>query len=189
MNKYKIFMGIVCFICILYLLGSTTLSSYQSRINSRLDSSIAGWKILVNNSNITDLQTESIDINSVNWSGEHVRENKIAPGSSGTITLDIDPTGTDVSIKFYLYVEDSVSNSDVILTVDSVDSNDVSIIHTDNYYTGIISLSQIRSGLKPKLVINASWINDEENNERDSLVDDTSSFLNLSFRAEQYMGE
>ena len=195
MKKYRpyifVFVALGC-ILLLYFLSNPTLTAYESDIDETLSVPIANWSVHVDQKNISE---ESLDIplKNITWEADHTNPNKVAPGSRGTVLIDIDPTSTQVAIKYTLSYEDHTTNPDILLTIISISLDDEEIEKVDDHtYEGIITLNQIKARSRKMLKVEVEWVNDEANNDYDSSIglgESEADYLNLTFQAEQYKGE
>ena len=102
----------------------------------------------------------------------------------------IDPTGTDVAIRYDLEIIDKNVDPNKILTITNITQHGVNLVKTDvNTYTGIITLDMIDSGVKPSLVLDVSWINDDNVNDLEKEIESIEDYLFIRFKASQYRGE
>ena len=195
MRKYKnyiiAFVMISC-ILLLYFLSNPTLTAYESNVNNATSIPIARWNIHIDQKDISE---ESLDIplKNITWEADHTNPNKVAPGSRGFVLIDIDPTSTQVAIKYTLSYEDHTTNPDILLTITSISLDGEEIEQIDDHtYEGIITLNQIKARSRKMLEVDVEWVNDEANNEHDSVIglgESEADYLNLVFTAEQYKGE
>ncbi len=81
-------------------LMSNTYSRYVADANEDIKMLFAKWQILVNNTDITNSSTSSIDLTPVLEENENISENTIAPSSKGYFDIDIDPSNVDVSFNY-----------------------------------------------------------------------------------------
>ena len=187
MGKYKkIIIILIVIICFLYLKMNSTYTSYESEVNGSVDSAIANWNIKVNDTLITDAVMESIPINTIEWNSTHIREGKAAPGSSGVITLTIDPTTTDVSFDYELTIIDNSVDEKKLLTVTSVTTSFGNLEKNNNSYYGSMKLENIKKGQVIIISISVLW----DDHGQDTVVvpsDDVGSddFIDIDFRAIQ----
>ena len=119
-RKKLIIIVIIVISCIIYLSINSTYSSYESEVEATADSQIADWKIKVNDTLITGEAEQTITINDIEWDTTHTKENTITPGTSGIITVIIDPTTTEVAFAYELTIIDKTVNPNKILTVTKV---------------------------------------------------------------------
>ena len=194
MKKKKIIRVLcVIFLCIgvgFYLYFKDAYSIFESVIDGIISPDIATWNIKVNDVVVTTADPMAVDITSITWTGEHVAANKVAPGSSGSLDINIDPTDTDVSIRYDIEVIDKNINPDKLLTVHSVNDLSGNLIRTDiSTYTGIITLDEIDNNIIEKISLNVEWVDDNTEINFDDLSDDVNDYLEINFRAIQYRGE
>lgn len=177
---------IVILICLLYLKGNSTYTSYESEVTGNVESDIADWKIKVNDTLITTETEQVININSINWESNHTRDGKASPGASGTIEITIDPTSTGVAFDYELTVIDQTVDPTKILVVNEIDSDVGKLDKIDNTYHGSMSLNDIKSGKKEKLTMYVKW----EEHGQDTVVipeeeTQTTDFIEMSFKVVQ----
>ena len=120
-NRIILLITIVA-VCFLYLQANSTYTSYESEVIGNVESNIADWKIKVNDSLITTNNTEGINIDTIEWETNHTREGKASPGTSGIITITIDPTTTNVAFDYELTIIDQTVDQKKILTVTSIEN-------------------------------------------------------------------
>lgn len=202
---------------------NTLYALYKNELYGTYDYVIGDWNIklndiLISENELTTINASSTDNNIFTIdSNEYILEGKFAPSSSGTLTLKLDVSGTDVAVLYELYIKNTkiIVNSNVIKTSrfqvtgienyfiigDDGEPENNSNTYTENLnemdkdtiHKGIIPLSKVKTeGLKNIIKIDVSWVNNEENNEIDTLLGETE---NLSFTipinvvVEQYTGE
>ena len=186
-KKHKmIALVIVILICLLYLNGNSTYTSYESEVTGNVDSDIADWKIKVNDTLITTESEQVINIDSINWETNHTRDGKVSPGATGTIEITIDPTSTKVAFDYELTVIDQSIDPSKILIVNEIDNEVGKLDKIDNTYHGSMSLKDIKDGKKEKLTMHVKW----EDHGLDTVVDpeeetQTSDFIEMNFRVVQ----
>ena len=186
-KKHKmIVLIIIILICLLYLKGNSTYTSYESEVSGNVESKIADWKIKVNDTLITTESEQVINIDSIHWETDHTRGGKASPGATGTIEITIDPTTTKVAFDYELTVIDQNVDSTKILVVNEIDNEIGKLEKIDNTYHGSMSLNDIDAGKKEKLIIYVKW----EDHGVDTVVDpeeETTSadFIEMNFRVVQ----
>jgi len=183
-----IFFISILLICFLYLWSKATRAAYESEVEKEMSLPIADWNITVDGEDITTQDEKQISISDISWNTSHTRTGKVSPGSTGTMTITIDPTGTETAIKYQLEIIDKNVNPDTVLKVNSVTSANTTLTKTDNIYTGYIYLNDINHGLKPKIVLAVEWENDENINDLDREIDSQEDYLLVKFKAIQYKG-
>ncbi len=193
----KTILIIVSIISVLILIMTiiSTYALFESNVSAEISVTNATWKILINNSDITKENTKDFIIDQINVIGDtHTQEGKLAPGLSGNFNILIDPTSTDVSIKY----EVTFDLSNLEKTKIQIDSIEETILGKEliktgyNTYTGIITLDEIKQGLKNEITVNLSWKEDETTNIEDTLIGSNINNkieIPVSIKVSQYLGE
>ena len=104
-----------------------TYAKYLDTKEGDTDFTIAKWKILVNQQDITEASTMSSLINPVYIENEHMKEGVIAPGREGYFDLVIDSSNTEVSFRYDISVTSSENSSvnDLIITGYSLNDSEI----------------------------------------------------------------
>lgn len=146
-------------------------SLFESNKKNVTHIDIAKWQVKVN-SQVLKGNVTSFNVDNVEWNSyENVKDGKIAPGVSGYFDIEINPNDTETSIRYD--VEFDFSNLDesqfVIDKIEEIDKKE--IVRTGKYtYSNIMSLDEIKNKEVNTIRVSLSWINDENNNEKDSLL-------------------
>lgn len=187
-KRKTIILIIVVVACFFYLFikSNNTYTSYESEVEGNIESKVADWKIKVNDTLINNDDSQTIDIDSIQWETNHTRENKASPGSSGIIQITIDPTTTNVSFNYELTVIDQTVDANKILTVTSIENKQGTLEKENNIYRGTMLVKDIEAGKTEQLKIHVKW----EDNGEDIVVDPTkdettSDFIEINFKATQ----
>ena len=170
MNKKILILGLLSFL-VLFIFGiASTFGLFHSNVDGDVNTDVAKWNILINDTNISDGVNDKFVINDLAYSDTtNKKPGTIAPGTSGTFSLTLDATDTQVSVIYTIVVDDSKFGNEMlkIAKVEKVaGSGDFQEV-TDGVYQGIIPYNA-----KSKVTIDftITWINDEANNEIDSEV-------------------
>ena len=121
---------LVLAICALILCITQIQQTYAKYLDTKegdTDFTIAKWKILVNQQDITEASTMSSLINPVYIENEHMKEGVIAPGREGYFDLVIDSSNTEVSFRYDISVTSSENSSvnDLIITRYSLNDSEI----------------------------------------------------------------
>lgn len=121
---------LVLAICVLILCITQIQQTYAKYLDTKegdTDFTIAKWKILVNQQDITEASTMSSLINPVYIENEHMKEGVIAPGREGYFDLVIDSSNTEVSFRYDISVTSSENSSvnDLIITGYSLNDSEI----------------------------------------------------------------
>lgn len=143
-------------ICALILCITQIQQTYAKYLDTKegdTDFTIAKWKILVNQQDITEASTMSSLINPVYIENEHMKEGVIAPGREGYFDLVIDSSNTEVSFRYDISVTSSENSSVNDLVITGYSLNDSEIIPVSDqlnnlsniiYYTDTNKENKIR---------------------------------------------
>ncbi len=167
-KNYK--MPLLALTTILFLLTvyaiAHTFAVFESEAETETELNIAKWNIKVNNQLVTGSTSHTFTIDEEYLSvvqNSKVVPKKIAPGTEGNFDIEIFPDGTEVSLRFDIFVDTSqVTNSKIKVNNVVSLTNDVTIIRTqDKVYTGVIPLTDIRAGKTAHLRVTFEWINSD----------------------------
>lgn len=188
----------VCFALILLVLTVfiilDTYGLFESKTSLNVQSNVGKWVILVNDTDITSGANTKFFVDEIIWNpSDNVKSGKLAPGVSGYFDIVIDPTDTDVSVRYDINFDFSEFENTNIVVTSIEEINNKTIVKTGtNKYTGVIPLSEIKNGVTNTIRVNVKWDNNEDNNEYDSSlgavpnnVKNIPVFINVS----QYLGE
>lgn len=174
---------------------SSTYAVFHSEITGKVTQTIGKWKIKINNTDVLEGTSEEFTMNQfIVEQNNNTKPGKMAPGTTGTFEATIDPTNTQVSVRYDISVDlEEVSNSKVKLVSIEKENTTSQIVQTSqNIFTGIIPLEEINNGTIETIKIKFYWENDEENNEVDSAI---GTILNSKIQIpvkidlSQYLGE
>ena len=166
MKKYTMVLAPFFFLVMIFV-GSYALFESQRTNTSELE--IAKWDIKVND-NMLSGSTSTFTVNNFTWStSEYIKEGKAAPGLNGYFDIEIDPNDADTSIRYDVTFDFSVLDSNQFTITEIKEIDDKAIVRTGEYtYSNIISLDDINDGETNTIRVYLEWINDENNNEKDS---------------------
>lgn len=170
---------------------TNTYGLFESNINMDVDSKLATWNILINDTNIGKSETFTID-NFISEEDSTVASGKIAPGISGYFNINIDPSTTQVSIRYDLTFD--FSKLDNLFTITKVEEkNGYNLIKTGpNTYSNVITLNEIKENKTNNIRVHIKWNNNEENNDKDTeigLTENNTLNIPVSITVLQYSGE
>lgn len=130
-KKIKLFIAIIAlFVCIVEI--KETYAKYIESKNGDAQFTVANWKIMINNSDITDGASLSSLINPVYETNTNISDNVIAPGSQGYFDLDIDATNTQVSFTYNITISPSQESDVTDLIVYAYKINNGQTINISN---------------------------------------------------------
>lgn len=185
-KKRLIIILVVVFTCFIYLQKNSTYTSYESEVEARVESKVADWKIKVNNTLITGENNQSIDIDTAGWETEHTMDGTASPGTSGIITITVDPTTTEVPFDYTLTIIDHTINPEKILTVTKIENTLTPLVKKENTYQGTMTLNDIKRKKIDTIKIHAFWDDGGQDIEVNSDEETQSiNMIEIDFRASQ----
>ena len=200
MNKKIRIVILIAILILLALIIQSTYSKYTSKSTGTINRDTADSNKKINDKDITipdeNGQVGIFEIEDFTWdwdSAPNVKPPKVAPGMSGFFKLKIDPTGTQVSIKYTITIDDSkiaemlagvgVTGEDLAdrinLKITGIKENGVEIeLPRDDKGNIVISkikeLEDIQSNDETdridELEIKVTWEDNEANNDVDSKI-------------------
>lgn len=196
-KKIKILFLVLGIIVILFLACKIveTYALFYSEAEAMVSQNLGNWTIKVNDKDVSNGIVEQFTVEQLELeTDENVKEGKIAPGLNGTFTITIDPTDTDVSVRYDITFDTSHLKAEnmKLAKVEKVDSDNKLIEISENTYTGIISLSEIRQGKKDKIKVTLNWENIDENDLDDTelgKIKDNKINIPILVTITQYLGE
>ena len=179
--------------CFLYLGAKATYTSYETLIDGNASTPVAGIHVKINGVDVMANNDGTLDnrviLDNITWVSTHTRARKISPGSSGTIDLTVDPSGSEVAILYEFRFVDKQIDDDKLLNFGAITSTS-NLIRTDvDTYTGIINLADIENHHTFQISANFYFdaLNDIEGITEDNQVWD--DLFEIHFHAVQYQGE
>lgn len=170
MKKVLMVITPLFFLMTIYLIADT-YSLFESNHVTTSNVDIAKWQVKINDDAINGA-TSTFTVDVINWEGtEYVLDGKVAPGMNGYFDIVIDPNDSQVSIKYDVSFDFEVLSENQFVINDIEEINGRELIRTDeNTYTGVILLDEILDGETSTVRVDLSWVNNDENNESDSLL-------------------
>lgn len=161
-KKIKVLFLILAICLILFSIYKMveTYALFYSEAEARVSENLGNWTIKVNNKDVSNGIVEQFNVEQLQLeSDENVKEGKIAPGLKGSFSITIDPTNTDVSIRYDILFDTSLVEAENIklAKVEKADEEDELVKTGENTYTGVISLSDIKQGKKDKIEVILNW--------------------------------
>ncbi len=117
---------------------SNTYSRYIANTTGSIETPFAKWQIMVNNEDILNNNNASISFNPIIEENENIKNNSIAPSSSGYFDIKIDPSNVEVSFNYNISLKIENENiPDLIITKYTLLPND----YTEGDSLDIINLN------------------------------------------------
>lgn len=178
-RKLKFILAIIALVfCITQI--QQTYAKYVDTKEGDTNFTVAKWKILVNNQDITEAATMSSLINPVYVQNDNVAEGVIAPGSEGYFDLVIDASKTEVSFQYNISVTTSENSSVKDLIITGYTLNDGTLIPVDSELNNISNTVYYYSENKVNsLRVYFKWL-DGDGESMDNSADTEASLSNNS---------
>lgn len=168
---------------------------FYSEMSGNVQFENGKWNIYVNGTEIsTGIQTTfTVDQINVDESS-HVKPGNLAPGLSGDFEIAINPTNTDVSVRYDITLnKENMTNENIQITgiVETEDNNTLTRTG-ENTYTGIIPLQKVKNGTTNTIQISILWVDDYLDSNQDAstgTITNPKLHIPITVHVSQYLGE
>ena len=179
---------VIALLLLLIGAGIATYAIYRTSATGTATVATATWSVKVNN---TDTETGAFTFSAsdITWStNTSAVSGKIAPGSTGTITLEIDATGSEVNVDYTatvgtIKVGNENLSSDAGFTVTPHDTTDG---------TGTINYSTTANAMKKTLTFDVVWTGTDSDttakDQADMAMDGINITIPVTVTAKQHLG-
>lgn len=196
-KKFKrIYLLYICIILIFIYCIIQIYAVFQSEVSGSVNIVNGVWQIKVNNTDISNGTNKEFRVNEIKvQNNEHVKPGNLAPGLSGTFDILIDPTNTDVSVKYDISLnQENLTNKNISIKSIKETNKGAVLVRTDeNTFTGIITLDEIKKGITNNIEVEIEWKDNEETNEEDIEIGSKEENYKLDIpiivHVSQYLGE
>ena len=166
-TKRAIFV-VIALLLVAYLISSTYARySTVGEANGKVD--IAKWAVVMTADDGTTLNSTTQDITFTVQSNTEVVPGKIAPAVTAKAEIELDLTGTEVSVDFTptigAYTPSTLPSADKITLTSAVEGGTVG---SSNYIPLVDNSAFTASNGKKKVTLTLTWANDDENNADDT---------------------
>lgn len=180
-------------LCLVYIGFKVTFSLYESNLGANVSGDVSDIKLKINNVDIVNNAGDISDVvvTDITWdAANHTRPGKIAPGSTGSFNLRLDPHGSQVAILYRFTFIDKTIDPNKILYFTNIHASNGNVIRTGvNEYSGIISLADINNNQTIALSIDFEFADEEDVEPFTEDNGDLDEFFTINFDALQYNGE
>lgn len=204
MKKVLKILTLIMLIFTILKIGDTYAKYFAKAHTETLSKEVGQWLIKINEQDIYSQDGQIVEFNLNNFNNfakigavagdtQVGASNRIFPGSEGYIDIKIDPTGTDVAVKYDIELN-LTGVSDLAITARlEMASGENTLVQTDtNTYYGIIDLEEVQAGTAKTVRCYLKWENLDEKDEIDTVAGlNLDSKINLTAKvtATQYLGE
>ena len=166
-TKRAIFV-VIALLLVAYLISST-YARYSTVGNANGKVDIAKWAVVMKADDGTTLNSTTQDITFKVQSNTEVVPGKIAPAVTAKAEIELDLTGTEVSVDFTptisAYTPSTLPSADKITLTSAVEGLTVG---SSNYIPLVDNSAFTASNGKKKVTLTLTWANDNENNANDT---------------------
>lgn len=181
-------------LCLIALIMTKTYALFETNGNAEITENIGKWQIKLNGADISKSITTNFTINNFVYTDDlNVDNDVIAPGRSGYFDITVDPSGTDVAVRYDITIRLNANTYSGNISFNIEDRTNGNAIKTNSdTYSGVISLADIKEEKTITLRVNISWLDEESHD-----ADDTKLGITLNSGLEipvtvivsQYLGE
>ena len=170
-TKRAIFV-VIALLLVVYLISSTYARySTVGEANGKVD--IAKWAVKMTADDGTVLSTtETKNITFTVQSNTEVVPGKIAPAVTAKAEIELDLTGTEVSVDFTPtigdYTPETLPSADKITLTSAVEGTKDNKVGSSNYIPLVDNKAFTKDNGKKKVTLTLTWTNDNENNADDT---------------------
>lgn len=182
-----IFITILSISC-LYLF-QTSYAKYRRRTGTNVVGNIAKWNIKVNDESILNQTTLQQKITPTIDENEFVKENTLAPGSTGHFDIIIDATDVDVDFKYTITSEKKEGSTFLDLSLVKYQVDGVNQPEDTNEFSGTIKKNTGQTVITVFYQWNDNPETESMNNQEDTAYSQNESYLvNVKIHFEQVKG-
>lgn len=139
------------------LLGGT-MARYVTEVTGSATATVAAWSFKANNSDSTFTPIDLGDTtNRTSYDGTTLKEDVIAPGTSGSFTIEIDGSGSDVGIQYDVAVKAASGTTlpdDLLFSTEEITGSNLgSTLDKFNIPTGTIDYSSTSNDMKKDITV------------------------------------
>ena len=196
-KNIKKFLILIC-ICLVLLLVYKIINIYAvfySEMTGNINFENGKWNIYINETEVSNGYQTVFTIGQIETEeSEFVADGKLAPGGSGSFEMLIDPTDTDVAIKYDISLnKENLTNKNLMIKYIEETNTGATLIRTgENTYTGIMSLSDIKNGITHNIKLGIKWVDDGQTDVEDTKLGSIKGNkvgIPITFSVIQYLGE
>ena len=170
MTKKRILVFIL-FCLVFIFLFQEAYAKYRKYASVQVDNTVAKWNIKINNETIGNKTTLTNHITPTITSSNYVKDNVLAPGSTGYFDIVIDATDADVSFTYDINISkyDMYTINDLNIYAYSVNDFSTTTSVTDGNVSGTIQHNTATTTIR----IYFNWLDDGTdtmNNQTDTTV-------------------
>ena len=185
MMKNRIFIVSLVVLLFTLLIVVDTFALFETNSSSTGDLSIGKWKIKVDGTDISLL--ESITLDDFTYSeSSHTQSGYFAPGMSAVFDVEIDASEADVSVEYDLTVDDTLLEDYPNMQFSVSNLNSAEVV-SGTHFTGVIGVNDTNRVVSLRITL--VWDNQVEYDESDTTLNGGEIEFSIAANFKQYIGE
>lgn len=176
---------VIAVLLLMISVSFTTYAIYKSSATGSATINTANWVVSVGGTNI--VENNEFTLGNITWNGTtNGKNNKIAPGDSGTVSIVIDADGSEVDVDYAITVGSLDDNGTTI-----TNSALTAVAHSGSSLTGTIPYSATEGGMERTITLDVTWTatdDDETQNPADVASSGKALTLPITVTASQHIG-
>ena len=180
-NAKKGFILVCLCIILLLIYGIVRIYAlFHSELYAKVQLKNGTWNILVNSTDITKGTDVKFIIDNIQiQENEHVKPGKLAPGLIGNFKISINPTDTDVSVRYDINLDkEKLTNDNMqIKSIKETLLGNELVQVAENTYAGVITVEEIKAQKMNEVTVEIEWAENDDNNEQDVNLGDRKSVV------------
>lgn len=195
-NAKKGFILVCLCIILLLIYGIVRIYAlFHSELYAKVQLKNGTWTILVNSTDITKGTDVKFTIDNIQiQENEHVKPGKLAPGLIGNFKISINPTDTDVSVRYDINLDkEKLTNDNMqIKSIKETLLGNELVQVAENTYAGVITVEEIKAQKMNEVTVEIEWAENDDNNEQDVNLGSTWNAecqVPITVHVSQYLGE
>lgn len=195
-NAKKGFILVCLCIILLLIYGIVRIYAlFHSELYAKVQLKNGTWNILVNSTDITKGTDVKFIIDNIQiQENEHVKPGKLAPGLIGNFKISINPTDTDVSVRYDINLDkEKLTNDNMqIKSIKETLLGNELVQVAENTYAGVITVEEIKAQKMNEVTVEIEWAENDDNNEQDvnlGSIWNAECQVPITVHVSQYLGE
>lgn len=184
--KKRILLAALCVLILTIFYIVKTYALFETNANGESSLTIGKWSIYINRDDVT--YSETIDLTQFTYdSNSHVRPGYIAPGNGGEFFVDLNASGTDVSMICTIEMDNSELIDHPNINIEIASTSRTNLLDSNKNFKFIINHDD---SIKNAIVTyRLDWNNINEYDEADTELIGGDIKIKLDVHCQQYLGE
>lgn len=172
-------------VCLIALIAGT-YARYTSKGTANVSAQIAKWHIALNGTDIST-QTKTVQVPLTYAQNDFVKDGKIAPGRSASLTVEVDPSGSEVAVDYTFDIDTDAlaealeANSTSAISITgatySIENGETQTATISNgLITASEGLSDVEAGNKVTVTVTVTWDNANDANNASDTAEGVASY-------------